>query len=216
MPSRIEMVGLTFGRLTIVSDRDNSGVLLGTPQYRLVVARCSCGSEKLISARSIRKGHAKSCGCLHVDVTTIHGLSEAPLYAVWRGMLARCFNTKNVSYSIYGGRGIIVCDEWREKPGPFVNWAQANGWRSGLHIDRINVNGNYAPDNCRFVTPVVNQNNKRTNRCVRVNGRMLTLADAERATGISQDLIRQRIGKLGWTEERAVRQPARTMRDRQQ
>lgn len=114
--------------------------------------------------RSLRDGlAAKSCGCLGSKGSGHHsyhhGFNGHRLYAVWRGIKARCLNPSNSCYHRYGGRGIKICSEWMDA-GVFCNWALANGWRQGLDLDRIDNNGNYEPQNCRFVTHSVNCKNR--------------------------------------------------------
>lgn len=91
----------------------------------------------------------------------IHGLSKHPLYSVWEYMKARCYNKNTIRYNNYGGRGIRICDEWRNIPKAFIEWGLSNGWQKGLQIDRIDNDGNYEPSNCRFVTNRKNNLNKR-------------------------------------------------------
>lgn len=205
MPPRINMIGLRFDRLTVITDRDESGELLGTPEYLLVKVRCDCGNEKMISARSLRKGHAKSCGCLHLDRVTIHGLSDHPGYNIYRAMMSRCYRKSTVGYKDYGARGISVCAKWKNNPEAFVSWLESNGYVKGTtQIDRINNNGNYTPSNCRLVSRRDNLNNTRKNVFIKVNGECMTIANAARKYHIADTVLRQRISKLGWDSERAV------------
>lgn len=90
-----------------------------------------------------------------------HGYSLSKIYGVLHSMKKRCYTVNDKAYKSYGGRGITICDEWKNSPRAFCEWALANGWKQGLHIDRKNVDGNYEPSNCRFVTPRVNSLNKR-------------------------------------------------------
>lgn len=119
-------------------------------------------------------------------------------------MLARCYAPGSVMYAAYGARGIRVCEEWRADPAAFVNWGLANGYRSGLEIDRRNTDGDYEPGNCRFVTGVVNARNKRDNRRVDYRGESITIAELAERTGQPYDRVYQRIAKLGWSAERAA------------
>ncbi len=107
----------------------------------------------------------KSCGCKWKDSRVTHGFAKDgnrhPIYKVYDGMKSRCFCKSNVSYHLYGGRGITVEPEWKGNPTAFVEWAEKNGWAPGLEIDRIDNNGNYGPLNCRFVTRQINAQNRR-------------------------------------------------------
>ena len=105
-----------------------------------------------------------------------HGLDSHPLCAVWRGMKHRCNSVVSPAYYNYGGRGITVCKEWQDDPTEFIKWAEQNGWRLGLEIDRIDNNGNYSPGNCRFVTRFNSAQNKRTTSTVTHNGKTLSIS----------------------------------------
>lgn len=132
---------------------------------------CACGKEKGVAAGCLRSGATQSCGCLNRERTTAritafnrkHGETGVRLYRIWSGLLARCLNPKRASYPRYGGRGIRVCPEWRIYEA-FAAWAKAHGYRDELEIDRIDNNGHYTPENCRFVTHRVNCNNKNDTR----------------------------------------------------
>lgn len=100
----------------------------------------------------------------HVWLDMWHGFSNSRLYTVYRGMLARCYNPKHIHYDLYGGRGIKVCDLWKNDKKEFFSWAMNNGYSNELQIDRIDSNKDYSPENCRFVTKLQNQNNRRCTR----------------------------------------------------
>jgi hypothetical protein len=123
--------------------------------------RCQCGNTFVAQPNDVRKGKHWTCGCARINKTT-HGMSKHPLYHVHKSMLARCLNHNNSDYATYGGRGITVCLEWIKDRTTFFQWAIENGWDRGLLIDRINVNGNYEPSNCRFVNISVSNMNKRS------------------------------------------------------
>lgn len=200
MPSRIDMVGQRYGRLQVLADAPSES----TPQARRVLARCDCGTERILNARSVRRGNTQSCGCLQPARATSHGLDAHPLCAVWRAMRGRCYHRSQRSYRYYGARGIRVCDQWRHSPEQFIEWAEQHGWQPGLQIDRIDVDGDYSPENCRFVTARENTNNTRANRVITVDGVAFTLAEAARKYGIPYATLQQRITRLGWAPERAV------------
>ena len=159
MGKLIDLTGKRFGRLLVVEKSESKN------GYAAWLCRCDCGNEKIISGNELRKGKAKSCGCLRKEVATKtfikHGKTNTLLYEVWKSMKARCNNLNNKRYSSYGGRGITVCDEWRESFQAFYDWAMINGYREGLSIDRIDNDGNYEPSNCRWATASEQQKNKR-------------------------------------------------------
>lgn len=154
-----------YGRLTIVS----APFKKGNRADKFIQATCECGSgEKEYWLSSIKRGHTKSCGCLHkeglIKRLTKHGLisSNKNLYYVWVEMKKRCYNPNNVGYEYCGGLGVTVCDEWRNDFQSFYNWSIANGYERGLQIDRFpNKNGNYEPSNSRWVTQKANRRNTR-------------------------------------------------------
>lgn len=102
----------------------------------------------------------RSCGCARHDLRATHGLRRDgkvdPIFWVWNGMKARCYNSNHSSWDRYGGRGIVICDEWLQDPELFYSWARANGWRKGLEVDRRENDDRYSPDNCRIVLHVKN------------------------------------------------------------
>lgn len=171
MGSVIDLIGNRFGRLLVVSKsgkRNPTGSIYWE-------CRCDCGTRLLVDGRGLRAGKQRSCGCLqreyahnqHNNLT--HGGRNERLYRVWRGMLDRCYYPSHNRYDIYGGRGITVCDEWRTNYAAFRDWAMATGYdpeapRGKCTIDRINVDGNYEPANCRWVDMKVQGKNKRDRR----------------------------------------------------
>ena len=154
----IDLTGKKFGMLTAVRK-------FGYDKYWAVIwlCVCECGTETKVTTSGLRSGHTKSCGCgksrLITETITKHGLYYHPLYAVLLGIKKRCNNRKCEAFKNYGGRGIKICKEW-EDVGVFIKWAEENGWEPGLQIDRINNDGNYCPENCRFITCKENVNNK--------------------------------------------------------
>lgn len=120
--------------------------------------KCDCGKTTVVRETYLKNGHTKSCGCIRSDrmkysnPRTTHGLRGHRLNSIWRGMKTRCYNEKSFGYSNYGGRGIIICDEWKNDFKVFYDWAIKNGYKDGLTIDRINNDGNYEPNNCQWIT----------------------------------------------------------------
>jgi hypothetical protein len=119
------------------------------------------------------------------------------LYHIWGGMKCRCSCPTNKDYPNYGGRGIGVCEEWKNDFSAFMKWAFENGYTDELTLDRIDTNGNYCPENCRWVTNLVQQNNKRTSHYIEHNGEKHTIAEWARMLGLRRDTLRQRV-LAGW------------------
>jgi hypothetical protein len=136
-----------------------------------------------------------------------HNTSER-IHIVWIGMISRCYCKSSKHYNRYGGRGIGVCDEWRGSFSTFKKWCTEHGYKHGLQIDRIDNDGNYAPDNCRFVTPRENANNKSNNHIVMYNGEEMSLADLCRTVGVPYARTFQRL-KKGMSVEDSIKKPTR-------
>lgn len=193
MAKAINIAGQRFGRLTVIERVESPRA---QAQWRCV---CDCGKETVVRSQDLRNGHTKSCGCYGLEVSvshtpsfSTHKESRSRLYRVWIGMKGRCNNCKNKAYSYYGGRGIKVCQDWDESYALFRDWALANGYQENLTIDRIDVNGNYCPENCRWVSMKVQMNNTRVNRRITLNGETKTMAEWSESTGLSYETIRNR------------------------
>ena len=141
-------------------------------------------------------------GDAQVNNKIIHGKSYDRIYRVWRNMLDRCESKTDNRYSLYGERGITVCQEWHNAK-TFIDWAYANGYTDSLQIDRINTDGNYEPDNCRFVTCKENNRNKRNNRRLTIDGMTLNVTEWAEKTGVKRKTIYERL-RRGWAEKDAV------------
>lgn len=160
-----DLTNRKLGRLTVLE-------MVGISESRrnLWLCQCDCGNRAVVPATSLVSGHTQSCGCLMRETVsrqfTTHGESNSRLYTVWSGMINRCESPRHNAYKHYGGRGIKLCDEWRNSYEAFRDWAYANGYDENAEygdctIDRIDVNGNYEPSNCRWVDAKTQAKNQR-------------------------------------------------------
>ena len=160
-----DLTGKRFGRWVVIKyDHTNKH---REPYWE---CKCECGTTKVVLGASLKNGNSRSCGCLQRDTArkraTTHGMRFSRIHGVWAGMIERCENPKHKDYKSYGGRGIKVCEEWRSDFSNFQRWAYANGYDENAPtgkctIDRIDVNSNYCPSNCRWVDMATQSKNKR-------------------------------------------------------
>ena len=192
--------GQQFNNLTVISlhhKKKNKKYF-----FEFYLCKCKCGNEVVVYKNDIKNGHTKSCGCLR-GRTKKHGLLNTRLYHIWQSMKARCFSNYYKNYSCYGGRGITVCEEWKNDFMQFYEWAIKNGYKENLTIDRIDVNGNYEPSNCRFITIKEQNRNKRNNVKIYYNGQEKCISEWAELFGIKKGLLYGRL-KRGWPIERAL------------
>jgi hypothetical protein len=200
-----DLIGQTFGRLSV------AGVAPYNGHSKRWICVCDCGAVKYIATEKLASGHTKSCGCLRREAIAefnkskkTHGQSGTAYYAVWNTMIARCERPRHISYPQYGGRGIRVCQRWRES---FEAFAADMGERpDGYEIDRRNNDGNYEPGNCRWVPQKANTRNRRVTPMHEHNGRRMALGDWAETTGIPYRKLKDRI-RSGWSVERAINEP---------
>jgi hypothetical protein len=136
-----------------------------------------------------------------------HGMSHARIYRIWNRMRERCYRTKDKSYQDYGKRGITVCEEWKRDFKAFYEWAMANGYTDDLTIDRINVNGNYDPSNCRWITKKEQSCNTRKSHFITYGGKTQTISQWAEQIGIKSKTLYQRINEYHWDIEKALTTP---------
>ena len=189
-----------FGKLTAISYYR---------KHNRVYWRCECDCGNKIDVRSdgLTTGQTKSCGCLHREivtkVNTTHGKCNTRLYDSWTDLKQRCYNKHNKRYKDYGGRGIEVCDEWRNNFQAFYDWAMSNGYNDSLTIDRIDVDGNYEPSNCRWATLKQQLRNTTRNKYITINGMTHCLSEWCEILGLKDGTVRSRL-RYGWSIEKAL------------
>lgn len=180
------------------------------------LCECNCSKHTIFVAlgNGIRTGHVKSCGCWNIEYHQKHSDSQSRLYHVWQAIIQRCHNPSNAHYKNYGMRGIVVCEQWKNSYETFRDWALINGYdseakRGRYTIERINVNGNYCPENCKWATQKEQQFNKRNNRIIEFNGECRTATEWGDITGFGYHVIQRRIDVYGWSIEKALTTPIR-------
>lgn len=177
------------------------------------ICQCDCGNYTTVRADALKNGNTKGCGCLMVDAHKKHGKSNHRLFHIWTSMLQRCYNSKNPAYTNYGGRGINICNEWRSDFSLFFNWAMQNGYSDDLSIDRIDVNGDYCPDNCRFVTSKEQSRNTRKTIMVTYKDEIRPFTEWCEILGLPEVSVRYRLSH-GWSVEKAFETPIRKLHKR--
>lgn len=183
------------------------------------LCKCDCGKRFLVRGGDLK--NTKSCGCMTREYMSrsakTHGESKTGLYSIWHHMIERCYKPYNKSYADYGGRGITVCPEWRNDYVAFRDWALRNGYDNDARfmectLDRIDVNGNYEPSNCRWVSMKEQCNNRRNNKFLTYNGETHTMSEWAEIIGIHVDTLWRR-QKRGWDDEKIITTPLRMKKD---
>lgn len=209
----LDLTGQRFGRLVALQD---TGKRMEPSHLHIWLCKCDCGNYTEVNVGDLRNGTTKSCGCWRKEragnLNRTHGGRHERLYLVWMDMRRRCRDKKDVQYMNYGGRGIKVCDEWSDYAA-FREWALQTGYDSSAKsrrctIDRIDSDGDYCPENCRWADSITQNNNRRNNVFYTLNGKTMTAAMWARENGISNNAIYKRI-KAGWSLERALTEKTR-------
>lgn len=206
-----DLSGMKFARLTVLE------YAYSRKKQRVWKCLCDCGNIVYTTSNSLLQGNTKSCGCLQKEKaaangkrTSKHGLShdkngrKTRLFRIWGGIKTRCLNPNDKAYTKYGGRGITICPDWENSFKSFYDWALSNGYSDDLTIDRIDVNGNYEPSNCRWATAKQQASNRTNNRLLTYNGETKTVSEFAKEYGLSQQCLHNRI-KRGWSIERALK-----------
>lgn len=197
----IDRTGDRYGRLTVI---ERLPAKSKTDTNARWYCRCDCGRSTVAYGQDLERGKVKSCGCLNAERIMQHGYSGRHVYGVWQAMRQRCENPKAQRYADYGARGIRVCDEWRR----FENFLADMGDRpQGYSLDRIDNDGPYSKENCRWTISKVQNNNKRDSRVIEFRGEKRTLAEWADHLGLEWSSLRGRIDRYGWDLERALTTP---------
>lgn len=193
-----DLSGQRFGRLIVLN--------LATKKPRVYWrCLCDCGTEITVQAYGLKGAHHRSCGCLRKEATRArsltHGRSKTRTFKLWALMIQRCSDRNFHGWSKYGKRGISVCERWQT----FSNFLTDMGeWPTGLSLDRIDVNGPYSPENCRWATAEQQANNRRTSRFIEFAGQRMTVSQWSRERKIPLSTLKNRLGILGWPVWKAL------------
>lgn len=199
--------GEKFGKWTIIEEI--APKIISNKPRRMFRCQCECGNTGEVQLSCLRNGHSTSCGCEQKkrasETQTKHGLAEKhPLYCTWKNMKKRCNNPNASEYESYGDRGISVCSEWLKDFKSFYDWSINNGWSRELTIDRIDTNGNYCPENCRWSTVEIQMNNMTKNHYVEYNGETFTLSTLAKHLNIPYNIVRYRLSNCKWNVEQLI------------
>ena len=201
----IDLTGRVFGRLTVI-ERSGSGLPV---RWR---CRCECGNETASFGTNLKAGTARSCGCLRDELVAVrmtkHGRHDTPEYQAWANAKSRCHNSHAQAFRNYGGRGIVMCDRWRDDFAAFyADMGERPGHRYTL--ERIDNDGPYSPDNCRWATYSEQLRNTRQNRVLEFNGKRQPLMDWAIETGIAYNTLQSRL-RTGHSIEQTLTAPVQS------
>lgn len=200
------LTGKKFGRLSVIKYYGSN-----KNKRALWLCKCDCGNNVEVLGSHLRSNHTKSCGCLQKESCKKiihkpkHGMIHTRIYRIWNSIKNRTNENskyKTTLYKNYSGRNIKMCDEWKNDFVAFHNWAMTNGYKEGLTIDRINCDGDYEPNNCRWVTMKKQQNNKRNNVIIEYKGEKHTLTEWNEILNYTNGLLKNRLNR-GWSIKRA-------------
>lgn len=203
----IDITGEKFGKLTALHLHHIKKTSHGTRHYWLF--QCECGNQCVCNKNYVTSGHTTSCGCyiqtkIKNGLRTSHGFTHTRMYKIFHMMKSRCYHDTNRAFCNYGGRGITICKEWLDDFNNFYKWAINNGYTDNLTIDRIDVNGNYEPSNCRWVDKKTQSRNTRRNRFYKYKGEVHCLSEWCEILNLDKALVRTRI-RDGWSFKKAIK-----------
>ena len=210
MSKFIDLTGKKFNKLTVVKRLENS---IGGVSVWL--CQCECGNFTTVRGSNIKNGSVKSCGCLLKEgTTTTHGLSKTKIYGIWNSIKSRCLNPNSESYKRYGARGICVCEEWKNSFESFYLWSIENGYNEKLSIERIDNDGNYCPQNCKWASRKEQCRNRRSNVVFEYMGEKRILTEWCEILNLDYKLVHNRIHKMGWSFEKSILTPKNSKLER--
>ncbi len=200
-----DLIGFRSGKLTVIKK------LKGNKHKEMEwLCLCDCGNEHISSSNRLTRHITtccKSCAMEKISHSNrTHGCEPRRLYGIYTNMKTRCYNSNYVLFSRYGGRGISICDEWLKSYESFRDWAFNNGYSERLTIERVDNDGNYCPENCKWVDRTAQANNRHTNRILTLNGESDTMANWSRRLNIPYHIIQGRLEK-NWDDEKALTTP---------
>ena len=197
-----DLSGKRFGKLFAIGATSRNG-------HGYSICQCDCGNRFVTRNDGLKSGETVSCGCYNKEKSKsgnsrrTHGQAGKRLYKIWQNMKARCYNKNVKQYKDYGGRGITVCSKWKDNFSAFQHWAINSGYRDDLTIERIDNNGDYSEDNCKWVTLSEQQGNKRNNHIAVIDGVSHTLTQWARIYNIKPSVVNWRVNN-GWDVKKAL------------
>jgi hypothetical protein len=204
----VDLKNKRFGKLVVINRGEDVISPLGK-RHVTWNCICDCGNSILVRSGNLISGSTTSCGCIKMEGNNIkHGKCYTRIYGIYKHMIQRCYYKKSNIYKYYGERGITVCDEWLNDFEKFYDWAINNGYQNNLTIDRKNTNGNYEPNNCRWITMKEQNNNRRSNHLITLNGETHNIDEWCMLLNLNRSTYESRIAS-GLSCEEALTKPVK-------